>query len=268
MMTRKPTRIAALLLAAGAAAILAGACSKQQGKTAGAESTAAPSDTGLPKFTDAGRNAFLGNCAMCHGVWGEGDGPLAGQLEKQAGVRPAGLNDPVRLAQLGRNGVIEVITKGGGRTHRSNLMPPWADKLRPELIGEIADYVMALPVLKPGIPRATVEAYLTSPDGKSDEGRKVFAYYCTACHGPEGHGDGMLADSIWAKGQVRPRNLTDSTYFAPKTDREIFETIALGGRFTGHSNYMPGWGGLHLTTTQIKDVVAYVRTLSHTQSRP
>jgi cbb3-type cytochrome c oxidase subunit III len=268
MKTRMAVRAATLLFALGAVALLIGACGTKSGKTASTGQTAAPSDTSAPKYTEAGRNAFLANCAMCHGAWGEGDGPMAADIEKQAGVRPAGLNDPVRLAALGRNGLIEVITKGGGKTHRSNLMPPWGNQLRPELIGEIADYVMALPILKPGIPRATVEAYLAAPDGKPDEGRKVFVYYCTACHGPEGHGDGYLSDTLWVKGKVRPRNLTDSTYFAGKTDREIYETVSLGGRFTGHSQYMPGWGGLHLTPQQIKDVISYVRTMSHTASKP
>jgi mono/diheme cytochrome c family protein len=205
---------------------------------------------------------------MCHGTFGEGDGPIAAQLEKQSGVRPAGLNDPVRLAALGHKGLVEVITRGGGRTHRSNLMPPWSDKLRPEVIDQIADYVMALPVLKPGIPRATVEEYLSAPAGTPDAGRKIFVYYCTACHGPGGHGDGFLSDSLWVKQGVRPRNLTDSTYFAPKSDREIFETIMLGGRFTGHSGAMPGWGGIHLKPAEVKDLIAYVRSLSHTPSRP
>jgi mono/diheme cytochrome c family protein len=183
-------------------------------------------------------------------------------------VRPAELNDPVRLAALGRDSLVRVITQGGGRTHRSNLMPPWGERLRPELISQIADYVLALPALKPGVPRATVEEYMTAPAGAPDRGRKIFVFYCTACHGPEGKGDGFLADSLWVKAGVRPRNLTDSLYFATKTDREIFETVSLGGRFTGHSGYMPGWGGLHLTPAEIKDVVSYVRTLSRTPSRP
>ncbi len=266
MNTRTALRPAALLLALGAAALLVGACGTREQKTA--TKTAAPSDTAGPVYTDVGRNAFLGNCAMCHGAWGEGDGPLAVVLKAQSGVQPATLNDPVRMASMGKQGVIEVITKGGGRTHRSNLMPPWAGKLRPEVIDQVADYVLALPVLKPGIPRSAVEAYLATPAGTPGEGRKVFVYYCTACHGPEGHGDGVAADSLFIKYKVRPRNLTDSTYFAPKSDKEIFETIDLGGAYTGHSEYMPGWGGMHLTPAQVKDLVSYVRTLSRTPSRP
>jgi len=197
-----------------------------------------------------------------------GSAARARRREPVVSVRPAALNDPVRLASLGRSRVIEVITNGGGKTHRSNLMPPWGARLRPDVIGAVADYVFALPTLKPGIPRAAVEAYLAAPAGVPDEGRKLFVFYCTACHGAEGKGDGFMADSLWVNHKVRPRNLTDSTYFAAKTDKEIFETVDLGGQYTGHSEFMPGWGGLHLSPAQIKHVVSYVRTLSRTQSRP
>ena len=77
-----------------------------------------------------------------------------------------------------------------------------------------------------------------------------------------------IGDYVMFNHKVRPRNLTDSTYFAAKTDKEIFETVDLGGQYTGHSEFMPGWGGLHLSPAQIKHVVSYVRTLSRTPSRP
>ena len=204
---------------------------------------------------------------MCHGVWGEGDGPLAPQLLSQNNVRPAALNDPILLARLGRDQIVEVITKGGARTHRSNLMPSWGEKLSPETIGHIADYVMALPDFKPGIPRSIIEDYLKAPPGSSDEGRKTFVFFCTLCHGPYGKGDGILADTLFARYKVRPRNLTDSLYFAPKTDREIFTTVTLGGEFTGHSRYMPGWGGVRLSPAEVKNLVSYIRTLSRTEHR-
>jgi len=213
-----------------------------------------------------GQQAFLALCAMCHGPWGEGDGPLAADLKKQSGVSPAQLNDPARLEKLGRQEVIRVITEGGGRTHRSNLMPPWGERLPLAVIGEIADYVMALPSLKPGIPRITIERYLTAPPGTPDAGRKLFVYYCTMCHGPYGKGDGTLADTLWRNHQVRPRDLTDSLYFAKKTDQEMFVTVSLGGAYTGHSVFMPSWQPT-LTPNQIMDLVSYVRAISRTASR-
>ncbi len=99
------------------------------------------------------------------------------------------------------------------------------------------------------------------------EGRRLFVYYCSACHGAEGKGNGTLADTIFARAKVRPRNLTDSTYFLPKTDQALFDVISLGGGHMGKSGFMPAWT-VKLSPAEIKDLVSYVRVLSHTPSRP
>jgi len=214
---------------------------------------------------DRGKQAYLGYCAMCHGEWGNGDGPLAAELAKQGGSGPAVLNLKERLKQIGRSEVVEVIVKGGGHTGRSNLMPPWGEKLDTKLIGEVADFVMTLPDVKPGPTTEVIEQYLKAPPGSSDEGRRLFVFYCTACHGPQGKGDGTFADSLWARNQIRPRDLTDSTYFATRTDQELYSLVALGGGHMGKSNYMPAWTA-SLAPAQISDLLTYVRTISRTRS--
>ncbi len=239
------------------------ACQTRQSKT---ESQVA-SSSAQPVYTEAGQQAYLANCAVCHGEWGEGDGPLAPDLVKFSAVAPAQLNNVARLQELGRDQLVSIITLGGGGTHRSNLMPPWGNRLKSEVIGEIADYVMALPSLKPGIPRATIEKYLQAEPGTPAEGRKLFVFYCTMCHGPYGEGNGFLADSLWARYNVRPRDLTDSLYFANKSDQEMYVTIAHGGGYTRHSFVMPAWS-VTLAPDKIKDLVSYVRSISRTKSRP
>jgi putative copper resistance protein D len=146
-------------------------------------------------------------------------------------------------------------------------MPSWGTQLPAETIAQIADYVMVLPRLKPGISRAAVEEYLATPAGAAADGRKLFVFYCTVCHGPEGQGDGILADTLLAKHQVRPRNLTETAYFAPKTDQEIYMTVALGGDHTAHSELMPGWS-VKLSPDEVKDLVSYIRAISKTESKP
>ncbi len=213
---------------------------------------------------DRGRQAFLGYCGMCHGAYGAGDGPLAADLQKQGARGPAVLNNGARLKVLGRDGIISVITKGGAHTGRSNLMPPWGETLDKQLIGEIADYVLTLPDFKPGPTAEVVKQYLAAPPGVPARGRELFVFHCTACHGPYGKGDGTFADTLWARHQIRPRNLTDSTYFAHKTDQELFSTITLGGAHMGKSMYMPAWN-YTFQPAQVKDLLAYVRAISHTQ---
>jgi len=79
-----------------------------------------------------GKEAYLGSCAMCHGAYGEGNGPMESQIQSQ-GKPPAALNDPILIDQLGREELIKIITQGGARSHLSNLMPSWGEKLSPEL---------------------------------------------------------------------------------------------------------------------------------------
>ena len=228
--------------------------------------TATP-DTTQPRFPERGKEAYLADCAMCHGESGEGDGPLAEELKKLAGVAPAHLNDRALLAQLGRHGLVQVITRGGAHTGRSNLMPPWGERLSASLIRDIADFVLVLPDLAPGVPRSTIEHYLQAPPGVPAEGRKLFLFYCTACHGPQGKGNGIYADTVWARSHIRPRDLTDSVYLSRKTDQDLYTIISLGGGHMGKSVYMPAWT-VTLKPGQIKDVLSYVRVISRTAPKP
>jgi len=243
---------------------VAGAC---QRKPAGGPAVGAAPDTVQQARLAAGQVAYLANCAMCHGEWGLGDGPLAAQLQKQSGAVPAHLNDRARRAAMGRDSLIQVIELGGAHTGRSNLMPAWGERLPHQEIQQIADFVMALPELHREIPNATLSRYLEAPPGTAAEGRKLFVTMCSACHGPYGKGDGRYADVMFARNQVRPRDLTDSLYFAARTDREVFAAISLGGGFFHKSPYMPIWNAT-LTPEQIKDLVSYVRAVSRTASRP
>jgi len=245
-------------------------CQRKQSET-GQEQAVTAAQVGADALRalrlERGQQAYLASCAMCHGESGAGDGPLAGDLQKQGVNTPARLNDRVRLDQVGRENLVRVISRGGGHTGRSNLMPPWSDKLSPALIDTIADYVMALPDQKPGTPASTIEKYLAAPPGSAADGRRLFVFYCVTCHGPYGKGDGYFADTLWARNQIRPRNLTDGVYLAKKTDRELFITVALGGAHGGRSMFMPAWTGT-LEPVQIKSLVSYVRTISATKPQP
>jgi mono/diheme cytochrome c family protein len=225
-----------------------------------------PADSARQARLAEGQKVYLANCAMCHGEWGLGDGPIAAQLQKESGALPAHLNDRARLEAMGRATLVQVIERGGAHTGRSNLMPPWGSALSSEEIEKIADFVMALPDLHREIPPSTMSKYLAAPPGATPEGRRLFVTMCTACHGPSGKGDGRYADSMFVRNKVRPRDLTDSLYFGRLKDTELFATISLGGGFFHKSPYMPVWG-VSLTPEQINHLVSYIRALSHTAPR-
>ena len=242
-------------------------CEKKAAPGTQPSAISTPDSTTQSRPNQRGQEAYLASCAMCHGQFGEGDGPMAEQLQKQAGVAPARLNDRTLAERLGHRGIVQVIARGGAHTGRSNLMPPWGERFNASLIDDIADFVLELPDLKPGVPRATIENYLRAPPGAPAAGRELFVFYCTACHGPQGKGDGIFADSLWARNHIRPRNLTDSLYFSTKTDRDLFAVISLGGGHMGKSVYMPAWT-VSLTPAQVKDVLSYVRVTSRTAPMP
>lgn len=214
-----------------------------------------------------GERAYLAYCAMCHGDNGAGDGPLAADLTREAAAVPLRLDDAARLQALGPSGLRRVISVGGAHTQRSNLMPAWGERLGAKLIDDIATFIETLPSRRTtGIPAATLQKYLNAPKGSSEEGRKLFVYYCTACHGPFGKGDGMNADTLRVRHRIRPRNLTDRAYMATRSDQDLYATIALGGGHMGKSSMMPAWT-YSLQPAQIKSLVAYVRSISGTPAR-
>jgi mono/diheme cytochrome c family protein len=215
-----------------------------------------------------GERAYLAYCAMCHGNYGAGDGPLAADLAREAQATPLHLDDAARLKEMGPTGLRRVITVGGAHAGRSNMMPAWGERLGAKVVDDIATYVESLPTRKQsGIPPATMQKYLSAPPGSSEEGRRLFVYYCTGCHGPYGKGDGFNADTLRVRHKIRPRNLTDKVYFDRRTDPELYATIALGGGHLGKSNLMPAWT-YSLQPGQIKSLVAYIRSISNTPSKP
>ncbi len=213
-----------------------------------------------------GGQAFLSHCAMCHGNGGNGDGDAAPAIKKE-GVTVARLNDAELMDRLNRAQIVEVITKGGGHTKRSNIMPAWGEKLSPGMISDIADYVMLLRTANPAVPRATLAAYLQSPPGVPGDGREMFVHHCVACHGDAGKGDGPYGLRLIQDHKVHPRNLTDSTYIGTRSDKDLYAVIALGGGHFRKAVFMPAWT-VTMTPAQIKSVVAYIRSISHTPSKP
>lgn len=94
------------------------------------------------------------------------------------------------------------------------------------------------------------------------DGEKIYAHYCSSCHGIKGDGKGFNAENL----DPRPANHTDTELMKKRTDKEIYDAIAGGGRYVGKSTLMPPWGNT-LSTFQIKSLVQYLRRLCNCQGQ-
>jgi len=98
---------------------------------------------------------------------------------------------------------------------------------------------------------------VASAAGDAAKGKVKYQEVCAACHGATGKGDGPAAAGL----PVKPRDHTDAAYMGKLTDQRIFDTIKKGGQAMGKSPLMPPWGS-QLSDAQIRDLVAYIRTLA------
>lgn len=215
---------------------------------------------------ELGQRTYLAYCAMCHGNTGNGDGEVAAVM-LQKGVTVARLNDGERMNTLTQAELAKVIAQGGAHTGRSNLMPAWGDLLGPDLVEALTLYVGSLSAAHPAIPNATLQEYLAAPAGAPGDGRTLYVHHCSACHGALAKGDGPIGERLFAEHKIRPRDLTDSSYIATRSDKELFAVISRGGGHFKKSTFMPAWT-VTMSPEQIRDVVAYVRAISRTASQP
>jgi len=99
-------------------------------------------------------------------------------------------------------------------------------------------------------------ATLSTFGADAEEGKKLYGQFCASCHGQSGKGDGPAAAAL----NPKPRDHTDKAYMSKLTDDDMLNVIKNGGASVGKSPLMPPWGA-SLKDEQIRDIIAYVRTL-------
>jgi putative copper resistance protein D len=134
-----------LLIAAGILFLVAGAYQALIALSIDAYPTtyARPAVADTPASVRRGRELFLANCAVCHGVDGRGNGPAASRLLQL----PADLTSP-HTADHTPGDIFWWVTHGLGLA-----MPPFGDRLSVEERWDVVNFVRTLP--KPLPPRAT-----------------------------------------------------------------------------------------------------------------
>lgn len=87
-------------------------------------------------------------------------------------------------------------------------------------------------------------------------GYAPYQFYCAACHGTRGNGDGSNVKNL----SIPPRKHNDSAYMANLSDDHLIRIIKKGGSSQGLSPLMPPWGGV-LSDEEILNLIAFLRIL-------
>lgn len=74
-----------------------------------------------------------------------------------------------------------------------------------------------------------------TPEAAQQEAKQIFETRCTACHGPEGRGDGLASKGLTPP----PRDFHNAEWQKSVTDAHIEQIIQFGGAAVGKSPAMP-----------------------------
>jgi high-affinity iron transporter len=174
-----------------------------------------------------GRQLYERNCATCHGIAGRGDGPAARGLNP----KPPAVGDAAAMHDVSPATMYRITSVGIGGTP----MAGYAATLTPDQRWNVVSYLIAL--------RASPQQVA--------EGEGLYVQGCVQCHGLLGAGDGPFARSL----SRIPQEIGAFAWQAARTDLELTSLVRAGLPGTA----MPPAG--HLSPTQIRNVVAYMRTM-------
>ena len=200
----------------------------------------AQTETGDP---ERGGQLFVENCAVCHGV--DGEGRVGARLESFPGIDVS-----ATLRQTISQGV------------PGSIMPAWSEAkggpLSEQDIADISAYIVsAFGGTQPIAPLPTYQAPVIQPlpnvAGDPSAGAVVYQGNCAVCHGDQGQGRiGRTLAKDWPVNEP-------AAYIA----RLVSDGVS--------GSPMPAWAsskGGPLSDEQIEDVTAYILTLSPVESAP
>jgi mono/diheme cytochrome c family protein len=198
----------------------------------GAASTQARAEQDVAK----GKELYEGLCQACHGQYGRGDGPIAGELT----TRPPDLTNAALMANRSDDDIVANLMRTGAETHTPMVM---ARVVKEESLRNALAYMRTL-----SLPGKHVSVLA---------GRDLYQNLCWICHGEKGDGRGPGAASLPGN---KPRDFTSSEFVIEGRDDEIYEIIRTGAANSFHgSEYMIEWGS-KLSPQQMKDLVEYLKT--------
>lgn len=215
----------------------------QPGAPASNPATARAAEPTPPPFAltarqERGQEVFEGVCWTCHGSSARGDGPLVRQGTVSAPPNLARGEYP-SLTPEELSARFREVLAGQDTTHphMKNVISFLSEK-------SFADALAYLPAL----------LYPPEVPGSALEGWKIYDFRCSSCHGPDGRGQGPVANQL----VVAPANFTADTLIAAGNFEGLHERIRVGGGPV-HGSAMPPWGQI-FGDGEIWDLVAFIST--------
>jgi nitrate reductase gamma subunit len=225
--------VGVIALLVGIAFLLPSPAIKGVVQSALAGSSASSSDEPVaqsPRAVLEGYPLYVSQCARCHGLTGEGDGP--GAKSWTFSTAPRNLTTGNYRFVSTANGVASnddlrrVITNG----LNGSGMPAF-NSLSEQQVQSLVAVLGALWKDRP----TTVEPITVPPRPASTaamvaEGKEHFAQYCATCHGAGGRGDGAAADAIKDSfgNHIPPRNLVSDTIRGGSSPAQLYVRISAG----------------------------------------
>ncbi|MCU7941485.1 MAG: c-type cytochrome [Candidatus Thiodiazotropha sp. (ex Cardiolucina cf. quadrata)] len=175
-------------------------------------------------------------CSVCHGDRGDGKSRARGSMIPP----PRDFTSPQSSVELTRDRMVLSISEGRPGT----AMAGWKKQLSNEQIEAIADYI-----------RITMIRPSTAEGG--EKGRRLYAEYCSVCHGDDGRGARWTLTNL----KPPPRNFTLPGSADQLSPQHMFKVVRYGKADTA----MPGFSS-QLDDSDISSVVDFVRQAFMTDS--
>jgi mono/diheme cytochrome c family protein len=224
-----------------------------------------------------GKQVYEQNCAVCHGVKGDGKGEAAPFLLP----RPRSFvvaNYRLRTTPTGALPTDEDLFRSISLGMPGTPMPPWRHILNDEDRWALVEYVKTFSPKFQESEKTTLVEFGNPPNEDQQavrHGKELFGKYaCNTCHGDTGVGDGPSAATLVADAghKITPRNLTKpSNYKSGFSTKDIARTILTGFNGTpmlGFAGTMPpeeAWKIAYFIETLVKPEPAVVAQSSRSE---
>ncbi|HIJ82922.1 MAG: hypothetical protein HW380_1811 [Magnetococcales bacterium] len=173
--------------------------------------------------------AYAKSCAVCHGARGDAKTTVASSMVPP----PLSFATSEALVRMTPESIVEVITNG----KKGTAMPGWTGRFSSGEIKILSDYIQNTLMMSSG-------------DQSAGVGRRIFAQYCSVCHGDNGD------TARWAQSGLmpQPRNFTTEAARRELTRERMVFSVTYGRPDTA----MPAWEK-RLKKEEVEAVVDYIR---------